>query len=346
MSLTLADIAKATGGALEGDGAALISGLAGLKEAEPGALSFLSNPKYAALVETTKATAVIVNADWRGQAPCALIRVKNADKAFAAAAALLAPKPVQHPPGVHATAVVSPSAALGEAVSVGPHCVIEEGARIGARTVIMAGCYIGHGTTIGDDCRLYPHVSTREHTVIGSRVIIHNGAVIGSDGFGYVMEGGAWKKIPQIGTVEIGDDVEVGANVTIDRARFGKTVIGNDVKIDNLVQIAHNVRVGDHSAMAAQVGVAGSATLGRYVQIGGQAGVSGHLTVGDQCVVGGRAGVTKSVPSGTFVSGFPAQSHAEAQKVLAHVNRLPELKDRVKAMEARIEALEKKSGAD
>ena len=345
MGMTVTEIARAVGGALEGDGAAVVHALAGLQEAAPGTLSFLSSPRYAELMEGTRASAVIVGPDWKGACRCALIRVQNADKAFAAAASLLGPKPVEIPAGIHPTAVIADDVRLGEGVRIGPHCVLEPGVGVGARTILMAGCYLGHGTTVGEDCRLYPHVSVRESTRIGNRTVIHNGAVIGSDGFGYVMHAGAWQKVPQIGTVEIGDDVEIGANVTVDRARFGKTLIGNDVKIDNLVQIAHNVRIGDHTAMAAQTAIAGSSTVGCYVQIGGQAGIAGHLSVGDQCVVGGGAGVTKSVPPQTFVSGYPAAPHDEARKIHAHLMRLPELKKRVTLLEQRIRDLEGPGGA-
>ena len=345
MAMTVAEIAQAVGGVVEGDGNAVVHGLAGLQAAGPGTISFLASPRYAALMATTQASAVIVGREWSGISRCTLIRVQNADKAFAVSASLLGPKPVEIPAGVHPTAVLAADVRLAEDVHVGAHCVLEPGVSVGARTIVMAGCYLGHGTVLGEDCRLYPHVSTREFTRIGNRTTIHNGAVIGSDGFGYVMDAGAWKKVPQIGTVEIGDDVEIGANVTIDRARFGKTVIGNDVKIDNLVQVAHNVQIGDHTAIAAQVAIAGSSSVGRYVQIGGQAGIAGHLTVGDQCVLGGGAGVTKNVPPNSFVSGYPAAPHSEARKIHAHVMRLPELKERVRQLEQRIKELEEKGGA-
>jgi UDP-3-O-[3-hydroxymyristoyl] glucosamine N-acyltransferase len=211
---------------------------------------------------------------------------------------------------------------------------------VGDRTVIGAGCYVGHGARIGADCRFYANVSIREGTITGDRVTVHNGAVIGSDGFGYVQEAGEWKKIPQIGIVEIGNDVEIGANVAIDRARFGKTVVGNGVKIDNLVQVAHNVIIGDNTAMAAQVGISGSSTIGKNVMLGGQAGLAGHIKVGDNSVVGAQAGVTKDVPPAVFVSGYPAMPHIKSQKAHAHVMRLPALRKRVKELEQRIVELE------
>jgi UDP-3-O-[3-hydroxymyristoyl] glucosamine N-acyltransferase len=345
MKLTLAEIAARLDGTLEGDGSAAVHGLAGIREAEQGDITFLADPRYARALAETRATALIVDAAWQGACPCAVIRVKNADRAFTALAAMLAPPPPPCAPGVHPTAVVARDAALGAGASIGPLCVVESGARVGDRTALVAGVYLGHGVEVGCDCKLYPHVSVRERVKIGDRVIIHNGAVVGSDGFGYAHEGGAWVKIPQVGVVEIGDDVEIGANTTIDRARFGKTVIGRGVKIDNLVQVAHNVRIGEHTAIAAQVGIAGSSTIGRGVRVGGQAGVAGHLEVGDASVVGGQAGVTKDVPPGTFVSGFPAMPHDKAREMHAHVMRLPQLKERVAGIEKRLEEIERGRGS-
>ncbi|MCE9613708.1 MAG: UDP-3-O-(3-hydroxymyristoyl)glucosamine N-acyltransferase [Lentisphaerae bacterium] len=336
----LKDVAAAVGGTVEGDGAIRVSGLAALADARPGDLSFLANPKYAALAAETQASAVMVAKDWTGPCPGALIRVANPDRAFIHAAVFMTPPPPVPPPGVHPTAVVADGVRLGEQVSIGPFCVLEAGVVVGARTAIGAHGYVGHDTTIGADCRFYPLVSIRERTRIGDRVIIHNGAVVGSDGFGYAPDGGRWIKIPQLGTVEIGDDVELGANVTVDRARFGKTVIGRGVKIDNLVQIAHNVQVGEHSAMASQVGISGSAIIGAHVQLGGQAGIAGHLKIGDGAIVGAQAGISKTVPPGAFVFGTPAMPMDKFSDIRAHTNRLPELKKRVMEMERRLAQLE------
>jgi UDP-3-O-[3-hydroxymyristoyl] glucosamine N-acyltransferase len=341
MIMTAAEIAQRLGGILTGDGSVKITGLAGLQDAGPGDITFLSNPRYAPAMAQTKASVVVVTEAWKGESGASIIRVKNPDKAFAAVASLLAPKPPEFAPGIHATAIIAKDAKLGADVSIGPYCVIEPGVTVGDRTVLCAGCYLGHGAKVGKDCKFYPHVTLREGTVIGERAIIHNGAVIGSDGFGYVNEGGKWNKIPQVGIVIIGDDVEIGANVAIDRARFGKTVIGNGVKIDNLVQVAHNVRIGDNTAIAAQVGISGSTVVGKNVQLAGQAGLAGHLTVGDNAVVGAQAGVTKDVAPATFVSGYPAMPHEKAKKLHAHMMLLPALKDRVKQLEKRLEELEK-----
>jgi UDP-3-O-[3-hydroxymyristoyl] glucosamine N-acyltransferase len=334
--MRITEIAEKIKGRLEGDGNAELTGLAGIADAGEKDLTFLSGRRYASSVTGTSAGAIIVADDWEGQSPCPVIRVKNPDKAFAEAARLLGPEPPQPEPGIHPTALVAENAELGNDVTIGPYCVIEPGARIGSRTVIRAGCYIGHGSAMGEDCSLYQHVSVRERVKIGDRTIIHNGAVIGSDGFGYAHVGETWEKIPQIGVVEIGNDVEIGANSTIDRARFGKTVIRNGVKIDNLVQIAHNVTIGENTAIAAQVGIAGSASLGKNIQVGGQAGISGHLKVGDNTVVAGKAGVTKDIEPNLFVSDFPAIPHDKAKKMRAHMMRLPELKRKIADMEKRI----------
>jgi UDP-3-O-[3-hydroxymyristoyl] glucosamine N-acyltransferase len=339
--MTAAEIAVKIEGLLEGDGSVVIKGLSGLHDAVSGDITFLFNPRYASAVAETHASAVIVNNDWKGECRCAVIRVKNADRAFSKVASFFAPPQPDIQTGVHPTAVVAADVKLGDHVSIGPHCVLEAGVGVGDRTVFVAGCYVGHGARIGKDCKFHPLASLREGVIVGDRVIIHNGAVIGSDGFGYVNDGGKWTKIPQIGTVVIGDDVEIGANATIDRARFGATTIGNGVKIDNLVQIAHNVKVGDNTAMASQVGISGSTTIGKNVMLGGQAGLAGHLTVGDNAVVGAQGGVTKDVPPATFVSGYPAMPHDKAKKIHAHIMLLPALRERVKELEKRLAELEK-----
>jgi len=342
--LTTGAIARLIDGVVEGDESVEITGLSGLTDAVAGQITFLANPKYEGLVEQTKASAVIVGSEWKGKAQCVVIRVKNSDSAFAKLAGLFAPENPVRKPGIHSMACVSASAKIGKDVFIGPFCVVEEGTTIGDRTVINAGCWIGNNAVIGNDCFLYAGVSIRERVIMGDRVIIHNGAVVGSDGFGYARQGESWIKIPQIGTVEIGNDVEIGANVTIDRARFGKTSIGNGVKIDNLVQIAHNVKVGDNTAMAAQVGISGSTVVGRNVRIGGQAGVAGHITVGDNSIVGAQAGVTKDVAQGIMVSGYPAMPHQKAGELHAHMMRIPKLKERVAGLEKKIAELEKRLG--
>ena len=338
--MKLAEIAERLGGVLEGDGEIEIKAVAGLREAGSGDISFLANPKYATRVAETAASAVIVSSDWDRPATCALIRAENSDQAFAEAAELFH-EPVPAPkPGVHPSAVVAESAQLGEGVSIGAHCTIGEGVVIGANTVIQSNCAIGYKTIIGEDSLFYPLVSTREFSEIGSRVIIHNGTVVGSDGFGYaVQEDGSRTKIPQIGKVVIEDDVEIGSNVSIDRARFGKTRIGKGTKIDNLVQIAHNVVIGEHSVLCGQSGISGSTTVGSKCIMAGQAGLAGHLEVGDGAIIGAQAGVIKDVSAKDFVVGSPAMNHLQTKKLVANMITLPKLKEKVKKLEGEIAAL-------
>ncbi len=340
MKMTVAEIAKQLAGEVEGNGGIEISGLAGIREAQKGQLSFVASARYAAAAANTNAGAVIVNKDWNKPCSATLVRVENAEKAFAETARWFAPPPIEWPAGVHPSAIVAADAVLGKDVSVGPYCIIEPGVRLGDRCVISAFCYIGHGTAIGDDCRFYPNVSIREYTKIGSRVIIHNGTVIGSDGFGYVQEGSKRRKIPHTGIVLIGDDVEIGANVTIDRARFGQTRIGNGVKMDNLIQVAHNVIIGDDCVLIAQTGVSGSTVIGDRTILAGQAGIVGHLTIGPDVIVGAQAGVTKDVPEKSYMLGSPALPHDRFARNHAHIMRLPELKDKIQEMERRLAALE------
>lgn len=339
--MKLADLAQQIQGTFECDGEIEIRGVAGISEAAAGEISFLANPHYASKLALTHAAAVIVSNDWEGEAAVPLIRVENPDAAFAQAALLFYTPPTAPVVGVHPSAVVGSGVELGEGVSVGPLCVIEDGVRIGAGTVIMAQCYVGNHSSIGENCRLYPQVSLRESIQIGNRTIVHNGTVLGSDGFGYsVDDQGVRTKIPQIGIVDIGDDVEIGANVTIDRARFGRTRIGNGVKIDNLVQIAHNVVIGDHVVIVSQVGIAGSAIIEEKVIMAGQAGVAGHLTVGAGAIIGPRAGVTKPIPAGQHVMGMPAIPIAKMMKSRANVMLLPRLKSKVSALEKKLAELE------
>jgi UDP-3-O-[3-hydroxymyristoyl] glucosamine N-acyltransferase len=345
MSVTVRDIADKVQGVLEGDGSPVITHLASLSEAKEGDLSFFANKKYAGQLATTRASAVIVPQDWSGQSSAgALIRVRNPDRAFAVAAPMVAPPPPERWPGVHYSAVVSQSAVIGRDVHIGPLCVIEDGAKIGDGSIIEAQCYIGPDVTIGAGAHLYPGVSIRERVRIGDRFIAHCGVVIGSDGFGYSIEmlpGGIPKidKIPQVGVVVIGNDVEIGANTTIDRARFGETRIGNCVKIDNLVQIGHNVRIGDFSGVIAQSGIAGSAEIGSGVRIWAQAGISGHLKVDDGAQVGPQCGVVRDVPKGAYVIGTPATSLREVAAQRLMPEQMSKLRKRIFELEAEVRKL-------
>jgi len=336
--MKLAEMVEQLGGVLDGDAQIEITAVAGLAEAGSGDISFLSNPKYAAQVTTTKASAVIVPSDWDRPATCALVRVENSDQVFAQAAELFYEKLPKPAVGIHPSAVVAESAQLAEGVSIGANCTIEEGVVIGENTVVSPNCYIGYKTRIGTESFLYPLVSTREFSEIGDRVIIHNGTVVGSDGFGYaVQEDGSRTKIPQIGKVVIEDDAEIGANVAIDRARFGKTRIGKGTKIDNLVQIAHNVVIGEHSVLCGQAGISGSTTVGSRTILAGQSGLAGHLKIGDGAIIGAQAGVMKDVAPKDFVIGSPAMPHLQFKKIVANTILLPKLKERIKQLEAQME---------
>jgi UDP-3-O-[3-hydroxymyristoyl] glucosamine N-acyltransferase len=335
VTFTLEQLANTSGGELVGDPSLQITGAASLAEATPGEVSFFANPKYIGLLRKTRASAVFVPADFAESITPAQIRVSNPTKAFEQVVLKFAPKPIQFVPGIHPTAVVDPSAQLGERVSIQPHAVIEAGTKIGDDTIIGAGSYVGHETTIGSSCLIYPSVTIRERSRIGSRVIIHSGAVIGADGFGFEMVDGRQQKIQQLGVVQIDDDVEIGANTTIDRARFGRTWIQQGVKIDNLVQIAHNVVVGKDSVIVAQSGISGSTRVGQRVMMGGQVGIVGHLEIGDGTAIGAQSGISKSTQGGAWF-GSPAVPLAEAKQQIAWVHRLGKLFARVKEIEKKL----------
>lgn len=338
---TLADLAALVGGKVVGNGALRISGISGIREAGPGQLTFVANHKYLPLLESTRASAAVISQDVK-KAPIPIIRTDNPSLAFAKIASALNLVGEKHPAGISPKAHIAKGAKLGKGVSVQPFSVVEAGAVIGDRTVIYPGCYVGRSSRIGNDCILYSNVSVRERVEIGHRVIIHSGTVIGSDGFGFAMVGGVHHKIPQIGTVSIEDDVEIGANAAIDRARFGKTVIGKGTKIDNLVQIAHNVVVGPNCILVAQAGVSGSTTLGSHVVLAGQAGVVGHISIGDGAMIGAQSGVTKDIQAGVQTWGTPAKPLDQAKRTNAALQRLPELYKKLAVLQRKIGALEKR----
>jgi len=337
MAFTLQELATLSGGDLSGDPAQVITGAASLAEATAGEITFYANPKYMPLLRKTRASAVFVPTDFDDAIEPAQVRVANPAKAFEAVVLKLAPQPIRFSPGIHPTAVVAPDAKLGARVSVQPHVVIEPGATVGDDTVIGAHAYVGHGTTIGAACMIYPHVTIRERTLIGARVVIHSGAIIAADGFGFEIVAGRHQKVPQIGVVQIDDDVEIGANTTIDRARFGRTWIKEGAKIDNLVQVAHNVVIGRHSVIAAQTGIAGSSRVGDYVMMGGKVGVTAHVEIGDRNILAASTGVSKDLPpdGGTWW-GTVAVPLREAKQQLAWVHRLGQLFARVKAIEKKL----------
>jgi UDP-3-O-[3-hydroxymyristoyl] glucosamine N-acyltransferase len=335
----LSELAKELEADLVGDGATVIGGVAGIREALPGDITFIANSRYDAYLEETRASAVICSREPR-EARIPLLLVDNPYLAFQRVVRIFRPDHDRPAPGVHETAVVSPQASLGKDVSIGPQCVIGAGARLGDRVVVMAGAYVGPRVQIGDDCVLHPRVIVREDCVIGARCLLHCGVVIGSDGFGFAFDSGRYHKVPQVGNVEIGDDVEIGANTTVDRATTHSTRIGDGTKIDNLVQIGHNVVIGRHCIVVAQVGISGSTQLEDYVTVGGQAGLVGHIKVGHGAMIGAQSGVTKSVAAETVVTGYPATPHNLWKRVTALVQRLPDLVRRTKELEDRVGKLE------
>ncbi|OQX54138.1 MAG: hypothetical protein B5M48_01575 [Candidatus Omnitrophica bacterium 4484_213] len=364
MQKKLSKLAELIDGEIEGDKDVLIKRAWGIKEAKNGDITFVDNERYLPLLESTSASAVLVSKKnkltpfrsksrlvgtdsseprgipnrvnlFRKKRSLSLVYVENPSLAFSKIVSLFTPE-VSKPQGIHPAALIGKNVKLRENVAIQAYAVIEDNVQIGARTIIHSGVYIGQESCIGKDCLIYSNVSIRERTKIGNRVIIQSGAVIGSDGFGFSTEKGVHHKIPQLGSVEIGDDVEIGANVTIDRARFERTYIGKGTKIDNLVQIGHNVTIGENAIIVAQTGISGSTRIGRNVTLAGQVGIVGHISIGDNVIVAAKAGVTKSIPTGSFVSGFPAKAHTQEKKIKACIQRLPKLFEKVKELEKKV----------
>ncbi len=335
------DLARLLDGSLEGDDLEL-TGAAPLEQAGPGELSFLRESRQAGQLKGCRAGVVLVPTDLPREAAAGtpVIRVASPYAALRRVLELFYPvEPTS--PGIHPSAVVAPDARLDEGVSIGPLAVIEAGVRIGAGSVLGAGVFVGRESELGRECRVHPGVVVYAGTLIGARVEILANAVIGSDGFGHSREEGVYHKLPHVGRVVLEDDVLVGAGTTIDRATLGETRILAGTKLDNLIMVAHNCRIGPHSAVAAQAGFAGSTVVGEGVQIGGQSGFGGHLTVGDGAVVGAQSGVIGDVAPGAYVWGLPARPHRETLEAMAGLARLPELRRRVKELEERLEALER-----
>jgi UDP-3-O-[3-hydroxymyristoyl] glucosamine N-acyltransferase len=335
MSFTLQEVAAMSGGEVVGDPKLKITGVASLAEATNGEISFFANRKYIGLLRKTRASAVFVPTDFAEPLAAAQVRVSNPTKAFEQVVLKFAPRPITFTPDVHPSAIVGLNVRLGERVSIQPHAIIEDGSEIGDDTIIGAGSYVGHETTIGSACLIYPLVTIRERSRIGSRVIIHSGAVIGADGFGFEMVDGRQQKIQQLGIVQIDDDVEIGANTTVDRARFGRTWIQQGVKIDNLVQIAHNVVIGKNSVIVAQTGISGSTRVGERVTMAGQVGIVGHVEIADGTIIAAQSGISKSLPGGVWF-GYPAVPFAEAKQQIAWIHRLGKLFARVKKLEKKL----------
>ena len=337
--MTLGELARRLECPVEGDSDVTIHRVAKIETAGAGDVTFLANSKYAAALALTKASAVIAGSSVT-EAPCAIIRSATPYLTFARAAQVLSPE--RRPePGVHPHAWVAADAIVDPSASVGPFAAISAGARVGARTIIHPHVVIGPDAVVGDDCVLHAHVSVRERCTLGARVVLQNGAVIGSDGYGFAQRpDGSHEKIPQTAPVVIEDDVEIGANTTVDRPAVGETRIKAGTKIDNLVQIAHGVVVGEHSLLAAQVGIAGSTVVGERVIFGGQAGIAGHLTIGDRVKLAAKTGVTGSIDADTYMSGYPMMETQQWRRAQVIVRSLPEMRRRLKAIEERLQKIE------
>ncbi len=341
MGIRLSELAELVEGILHGNGDLLIKGVAGLREAQKGEISFLANPKYLPELTRTMASAVLMA---KGVTPpsfsLACIEVENPYYAFSQVVRLFHGSPYQ-PTGISPHAVLGEGVQIGRDPSIGPFVTLSKGVRLGDRVTLHGGSFIGEEAEIGDDCLIYPNVTIRERVIIGKRVIIHSGSVVGSDGFGYAEHHGRHHKILQVGTVVIEDDVELGANVTVDRAALGKTIVGRGTKVDNLVQIAHNVVVGQDCLLVAQVGISGSTELGDHVTLAGQVGVVGHIRIGDHVIIGAQSGVSKDVLPRRMMSGSPVMDHRDWLKAQAAFSNLPEMRRRILQLERRLAELEK-----
>lgn len=342
--MTASQLAQLIGGRLlSGHGEINVSGIAALEDATASDATFFGNPKYLPALRASTAGVALVPEDFAESLPGvgAVIAVANPSLAFASVVAAVQPPLAPPAPGIHSTAVISADATVGREVSIHAYAVIEAAAVVGDRVCLGAHSFVGRESRVGDDTFVHPHVIIRERVSIGRRCTVHSGAVIGGDGFGFETVEGRHVKVPQVGGVDVADDVEIGAGVTIDRARFGMTRIGEGTKIDNLVQIAHNVVIGPHCLIVAQAGISGSTRLGKYVVLAGQVGVVGHITLGDGVIVGAQSGVSKSVPAGTKMFGSPAEPMVDAMESVARVRRLPKLIQRVKQLEAEVAALQR-----
>lgn len=330
--MKLGEVAHLVGGQLVGAAGVEITGVAPIGQAGPSDLTFVANPRYRPLLKTTKAAAAIVDTETEFPG-LALVRHANPYYAFLLALRHFHPDERPVASGIHPLAFVAPDAVLGKEIGIGPFVAVESRAKIGDRTLVAAGSYIGREVEIGEDCVIYPNVTIREKAKIGCRVTIHSGTVIGADGFGYAKEKGVYHKIPQVGMVVIEDDVEIGANVAIDRATMGETRIGRGTKIDNLVQIAHNVKIGENSILVSQVGISGSTEVGKNVTIAGQVGLTGHIHVGDGAVIAAQSGVHRDLKPGQIVLGSPAREMQKSKRIEAIISNLPEYIEKLKRLE-------------
>lgn len=343
MEFTAKQIAEFLGGTVDGNGDAAVHTFAKIEEGVPGALSFLSNVKYTQYLYSTKSSVVLVNKDFKPEQPVSatLVRVDNAYESLAKLMSLYASmKPART--GISSLASVSEKARIGNNVYIGPFAVIEEGTVIGDNTRIYPHVTIGEGASVGSDCIIYPHVTVYYGCKIGNRCILHAGSVVGADGFGFAPTPNGYNKIPQIGIVELEDDVEIGANTCIDRSTMGRTVVHKGVKLDNLVQVAHNVEVGENTVISAQTGIAGSSKIGSWCMIGGQSGISGHITVGNKVNIAAKTGVISSINDGDTIMGYPSFGYRNFLRSSLIFRELPELNKTILKLQKEIEELKAK----
>jgi UDP-3-O-[3-hydroxymyristoyl] glucosamine N-acyltransferase len=342
MTYTVSEIAKRLGGQVVGDTSLALAGFAPADRAQPGDLTFAENESYFARAEQSAASAILIDGPYASKRKT-LIRVPNARIAFAKILPLFFPEP-GFAAGIHPTAIIGADAQVDPTAHVGPYCVLAEGVRLGPRAVLQGGNHVGANSRIGEDTNLFPNVTLYPNTEVGKRVRIHSGTVVGADGFGYVLDSGVHRKVPQIGNVIICDDVEIGANVAIDRGALGPTIIGKGTKIDNLVQIAHNVTTGEHCVIVSQVGISGSTKLGSNVILGGQVGLAGHLKIGNRVSVGAQSGVMNNIPDGETWLWTPAQPDRQAKRQMIALQQLPELSRRVRELEKKLGATGDQAG--
>jgi UDP-3-O-[3-hydroxymyristoyl] glucosamine N-acyltransferase len=336
MSVTLGELAVRFGCELRGDPGTVVDTVAALGSAGPRAVSFLANPKYAAQLAATRAGAVILDAKSAASSPVPSLVVANPHATYARVATLLHPEPPLRP-GTHAQASVAATASIDASAEIAAHAFVGDGARIGARCLIGPGCVVERGANIGDDGRLVARVYVGRDVQLGARCVVQPGAVIGADGFGFAPDQGTWVKVPQIGSVVVGVDVEIGANTTIDRGALGDTVIEDGVKLDNLIMIAHNCRIGAHSVLAAQIGIAGSATVGKRCLLGGRVGIAGHITVCDDVVALGTTFISHNITKpGMYSSALPGEEAGVWRRIVARIKRLDGMARRLRAVEKHV----------
>lgn len=339
--LTVAELSELLSCKFDGDGDLVLNGVATMEEAQEDNLTFLANPKYRCYLENCRAGAILISD--KEIVPPGIVRIisNNPYQSFRRAIEILYPKPeIERETEIHSSAVINPTVKLGNNLIIAPFVHIEANSVVGDNTIISTGVYVGEDVKIGRNCRIGRNVVIRHDVTLGDRVAIFDGTVIGSEGFGYTPDESGFTKIREVGTVEIADDVEIGANCCIDRATVGATRIGKGTKLDNLIQVAHGVQIGEHTVIAAQTGISGSARIGSRVMMGGQVGVNGHISIGDGMIVGAQAGVVKTFDIKGMISGYPARPHAQALKLEAAMARLPKLYKKINELQAKLDELE------